>query len=129
VVRRGGLVYVQVPNDLEGYRRWVFPRVWWLIPPLHLWYFTFGSLERLLGKVGFRPRVRGTLGLGVGADAYRYLGARLGVLGWLDSNEDGRWALVPRAVRAAVKVSASPADRVLNRARRHSSLWICAVLD
>lgn len=127
VLRPGGLLYVQVPNDLEGYRRAIFSRVWWLIPPYHLWYFTFASLERLLARVGLMVHVRGTLGLGVGVDTYRYLGAQLGVLAWLDAHEDDeRLALAPRLTRAAFRAAGAPADVALNRARRHTSLWVCA---
>ncbi len=127
VLRPGGLLYVQVPNDLEGYRRLVFSRVWWLIPPYHLWYFTFASLERLLARVGLTVRVRGTLGLGVGVDTYRYLGARLGVLTWLDAHEDDeQLALAPRLTRAAFRVAGAPADALLGCVRRHTSLWMCA---
>lgn len=127
VLRPGGLLYVQVPNDIEGYRRMVFPRVWWLIPPYHLWYFTFASLEALLARVGLAVHRRGTLGLGVGVDTYRYLGARLGVLAWLDTHEDdARLALAPRLTRAAFRAVGAPADAALNRAQRHTSLWVCA---
>ncbi len=121
-----GMLYVQVPNDIEGYRARVFPQVWWLIPPLHVWYFTFATLERLLNKVGLTARVTGTLGLGVGFDSYRYLAAGVGVLAWLDGHEDGPAGMAPRTARAAFRVAGAPADRMLDRAQRHSSLWVCA---
>lgn len=126
-LRPDGLVYIQVPNDLEGFRRWLFPRIWWLIPPHHLWYFTFDSLARLLRQVGLAVGVSGTLGFGVGYDTYRYLGCRLGALAWLDQHEVGRLALAPRLTRAVFRAVGAPADALINRARRHSSLWVCAV--
>ncbi|MFN8484083.1 MAG: class I SAM-dependent methyltransferase [Anaerolineae bacterium] len=122
----GGMLYVQVPNDIEGYRARLFRRVWWLIPPLHVWYFTSDTLERMLRQVGLTARVTGTLGLGVGYDGYRYLAARAGVLAWLDAHEDGPAGLAPRSARAAFRAAGAPADRALDRARRHSSLWVCA---
>lgn len=126
-LRPDGLLYIQVPNDLQGYRRQVFGRIWWLIPPHHLWYFTFDSLARLLDQVGLTIVVRGTLGFGAGYDTYRYLGARLRVLGWLDRHEDGRLALAPRLVRAAFRAAGAPIDALINRAQRHSSLWVGAM--
>ncbi len=126
ILRPGGLLYVQVPNDLAGYRRYLFRRVWWLIPPYHLWYFTAASLEQLLARVGLTIQAQGTLGMGVGYDAYRSIGATLGVLPWLDAHEDGPLALVPRLTRAAFRLAGTPADAALNRAQRHSSLWFCA---
>ncbi|MFN8496265.1 MAG: class I SAM-dependent methyltransferase [Anaerolineae bacterium] len=125
----GGMLYVQVPNDIEGYRARVFPTVWWLIPPLHVWYFTFDTLERMLQQVGLTSRVTGTLGLGVGYDSYRYLAARAGLLAWLDSHEAGPAGLAPRAARAAFRVAGAPVDRALDRQRRHSSLWVCATAE
>lgn len=122
----GGMVYVQVPNDIEGYRARVFGQIWWLIPPLHVWYFTFATIELLLRKVGLTSCVTGTLGLGLGFDSYRYLAARAGVLAWLDGHEDGAAGLVPRVARAAFRIAGSPADRLLDRAQKHSSLWVCA---
>ncbi len=122
----GGMLYVQVPNDIEGYRASLFRQVWWLIPPLHVWYFTFDTLERLLRRVGLTARVTGTLGLGVGFDSYRYLAAQASILAWLDSHEDGAAGLVPRLARAAFRVAGTPADRLLDRAQKHSSLWVCA---
>ncbi|MFN8472906.1 MAG: class I SAM-dependent methyltransferase [Anaerolineae bacterium] len=122
----GGMLYVQVPNDIEGYRARLFPETWWLIPPLHVWYFTFDTLERLLGQVGLTTRITGTLGLGVGYDSYRYLAARARLLPWLDRHEDGVAGVAPRAVRAAFRVAGSPGDHLLDRIRRHSSLWVCA---
>lgn len=127
VLRPGGLLYIQVPNDLEGYRVALFRRIWWVVPPFHLWYFSFDTLDRLLARVGLTARVRGTLGLGIGYDVYRYLGARLGALRWLDAHEDHkRLALIPRLARGVFRVAGAPTDTALNRIRRHSSLWVCA---
>jgi len=45
IVRGDGLLFVQVPNDLEGMRMRLFRQVWWLIPPLHLYYFQRETLQ------------------------------------------------------------------------------------
>jgi len=52
IVRGDGLLFVQVPNDLEGMRMRLFRQVWWLIPPLHLYYFQRETLQSLLPVAG-----------------------------------------------------------------------------
>ena len=55
ILSPSGILYVQVPNDLEGYRAHIFSKAWHLIPPIHLQYFTQLSLTTLLGRNGFAP--------------------------------------------------------------------------
>ena len=51
----GGLICVGVPNDynaLQEAARASGAKPWWLVPPHHLNYFDFASLETLLKRVG-----------------------------------------------------------------------------
>lgn len=53
----GGVLSVQVPNEFTplqlGARDALCKEDWWVAPPFHINYFTFGSLERLLSANGF----------------------------------------------------------------------------
>ncbi|MCE9522876.1 MAG: class I SAM-dependent methyltransferase [Alphaproteobacteria bacterium] len=51
----GGLICVGVPNDYNAFQaaaRASGTQPWWLVPPHHLNYFDFASLESLLKRVG-----------------------------------------------------------------------------
>lgn len=57
LLKPNGLLYVVVPNDYNPLQR-VFRELsnsgpWWVAPPVHINYFTFESLERLLRSLGF----------------------------------------------------------------------------
>ncbi len=52
--RPGGIVCVGVPNDYSGFQQAVRrngEEPWWLVPPHHLNYLNFTSLEDLLGRL------------------------------------------------------------------------------
>ena len=50
-----GRVILTVPNDLEGARSLIWRRrPWWLIPPMHVRYFTRASAQRIFARHGFR---------------------------------------------------------------------------
>lgn len=54
----GGAICVGVPNDynaLQAAARKSGQHPWWVVPPHHLNYFSFDSLERLLRRCGFTP--------------------------------------------------------------------------
>ncbi len=59
VLRPGGLVTLQAPNDFNPLQLMARDALgledWWVSPPFHVNYFTFASLERLLTKCGFTP--------------------------------------------------------------------------
>lgn len=58
VLKPGGAICVGVPNDynaLQAAARLAGQRPWWVVPPHHLNYFSFDSLERLLRRCGFTP--------------------------------------------------------------------------
>ena len=54
----GGAICVGVPNDynaMQAAARQAGQQPWWVVPPHHLNYFSFDSLERLLRRCGFAP--------------------------------------------------------------------------
>jgi 2-polyprenyl-3-methyl-5-hydroxy-6-metoxy-1,4-benzoquinol methylase len=58
VLKPGGAICVGVPNDynaLQAAARNAGQKPWWVVPPHHLNYFSFDSLERLLRRCGFTP--------------------------------------------------------------------------
>lgn len=60
----GGVVCIVVPNDfstiqLAAWRELKKPE-WWVAVPDHINYFSYDSLERLLGRTGFTPVARTT---------------------------------------------------------------------
>jgi len=59
VLRPRGLVCVEVPNDFNRLQRAVERTLgkapWWVVHPVHVNYFGFVSLERLLVRAGFEP--------------------------------------------------------------------------
>jgi SAM-dependent methyltransferase len=55
VTRPGGIVCVGVPNDYNGFQEAVRRNgedPWWIVPPHHLNYLSFASLEELLERLG-----------------------------------------------------------------------------
>jgi SAM-dependent methyltransferase len=62
VMRPGGVIVVQVPNDFNALqlaaRELLKKEAWWVVHPVHVNYFSFDSLERALRRCGFEPRSR-----------------------------------------------------------------------
>lgn len=113
VLHHGGLLAIEVPNDMDAYRghvAWSGNR-WWVIPPVHLYYFNASTLSRWLLTSGFEPIFVTTEG-SVGGDLLSQLRGR----GW----QAGR--LVAGGVRRLL----APADWLLARSGRHSELIILA---
>lgn len=57
-LKSDGAICIGVPNDynaLQAAARNAGQRPWWVVPPHHLNYFSFDSLERLLRRCGFEP--------------------------------------------------------------------------
>lgn len=63
-LRPGGIASIHVPNDFNrlqlAARDALAKDDWWVAPPFHINYFSFGSLERLLSANGFEPVGRDT---------------------------------------------------------------------
>jgi len=81
----GGILRVQVPNDLAGYRMRLFSRIWWMFPPIHLHYFTPATLSALLSRYGFTVVQGGSLGEAIGTDTRRVALWSLGLLAKADA--------------------------------------------
>ena len=62
VLRPGGVVVVQVPNDFNpvqlAAQKLLNKDPWWVVHPVHVNYFNFESLERTLRRCGYEPRMR-----------------------------------------------------------------------
>jgi SAM-dependent methyltransferase len=62
IVRPGGVVVVQAPNDFNSLqlasKELLKKEPWWVVHPVHVNYFNFDSLERTLRRCGFEPRMR-----------------------------------------------------------------------
>ena len=62
LLRPGGVIIVQVPNDFsrlqEAVQEHLNTRKWWIAVPDHLNYFDFDSLESTLAERGFEPLIR-----------------------------------------------------------------------
>ena len=62
VLRPGGVVAVEVPNDFNALqlaaKALLQKPAWWIVHPVHVNYFGFESLERALHRCGFEPRFR-----------------------------------------------------------------------
>ncbi len=113
ILRPGGLLAIEIPNDMNAYRaRFARPdNRWWVIPPIHLYYFNASTLSRWLLRNGFEPVYLTTEG-SVGSDVLSQLRNR----GW----QAGRWAA------AAARRLLAPADWLLEHTGHHSELIVLA---
>lgn len=113
ILKPGGLLAVLVPNDLLAYRaRLAGPdNRWWVIPPLHLFYFARASLGLWLGASGFDVVHVESQG-NVGNDAVTLLRSR--------GRPPGRY------VTAGLRRITAPLDWLVSRSGRHSELLVYA---
>lgn len=113
LLRPGGVLAVEVPNDMDAYRTALAGagQRWWVIPPVHLYYFNASSLSRWLLMSGFEPIHLSTEG-SVGGDLLSQLRGH----GWQASH----WIV------GGVRRLLAPLDWVLQRTGRHSELIILA---
>ena len=113
ILKPGGVVAVQVPNDQHAYRNWVSGarNRWWVIPPLHLFYFTEPTLKRWLEDLGLEVLALAAEG-NAGNDAVTLLRAH--------SRTPGR------VVTAGLRRLTLPLDWLLARSGRHSELMAFA---
>jgi SAM-dependent methyltransferase len=113
LLRPGGLLAVEVPNDMDAYRAALAraDQRWWVIPPVHLYYFNASSLSRWLLMSGFEPVHLSSEG-SVGGDLLNQLRGH----GWQASH----W------VTGGVRRLLAPLDWMLERTGRHSELIILA---
>ncbi|MEA3335015.1 MAG: methyltransferase domain-containing protein [Chloroflexota bacterium] len=113
ILKPEGLLAIQVPNDVESYRNGLFGKDnrWWIIPPLHLYFFSAGTLTRWLNDTGFQVVYVGTNG-GIGTDALTLMkshGRRPG-----------------RLLTAGLRRLPAPLDWLIERMGRHTELTVYA---
>lgn len=116
LLKPNGMFIAQVPNDIEGYRKWVFRKIWWMIPPVHVRYFTIESAKHILAKYGLRLESVYTCG-SVGGD----LSA---LISWLlEKRISGvRHTWPYQVIMKMFSVMFSGIDLGLNLVKRHSEL-------
>lgn len=113
ILKPGGLLAILVPNDLLAYRAWLAgpDNRWWVIPPLHLFYFTAASLGLWLAASGFDVVHVESQG-NVGNDAVTLLRSR--------GRPPGRY------LTAGLRRATAPLDWLVGRSGRHSELLVYA---
>ncbi len=72
-----GIIILNCPNDVSGYRPLFWRRYWWLVPPMHVRFFNSQTLDMLFRKNGLKALGFETTG-SFGGDVFMVLdwGAR-----------------------------------------------------
>jgi SAM-dependent methyltransferase len=125
----GGILRVQVPNDLAGYRMRWFSKIWWMFPPIHLHYFTPTSLSALLERHGFSIVSKGSVGESVGIDTRRSLLWSWGLLSRADAlaTKGGPRAVPLELVRLLWdRILSVPLQVIVGRTMRGFVFWLSA---
>jgi 2-polyprenyl-3-methyl-5-hydroxy-6-metoxy-1,4-benzoquinol methylase len=125
----GGILHIQVPNDLAGYRMRWFSRIWWMFPPIHLHYFTPASLSGLLGRFDFSIVSKGSIGESVGIDTRRSLLWSSGLLARVDTlaASGGISALPPELVRLFWdRILSAPLQAIVGGTMSGFVFWVSA---
>lgn len=64
ILKKGGVMVIQVPNDFNALQnianQYVRRKKWWVTIPDHVNYFNFDSLERMFSELGFRIKIKTT---------------------------------------------------------------------
>jgi len=110
-----GKLIICIPNDIEGYRRYAYPWIWWIIPPMHVRYYTARNIETIFGRHGFKVVGSSTLG-SVGGDI-------ASILSWLLKKTPIRSIVNSRVYRLfsmGAEALFLPIDLLLNLAKVHS---------
>jgi SAM-dependent methyltransferase len=125
----GGILRIQVPNDLAGYRMRWFSRIWWMFPPIHLHYFTPASLSALLERYGFSIVSSGSIGESVGIDTRRCALWSWGLLPRVDAlaTSGGLRALPIELVRLFWdRILSAPLQVIVGRTMSGFVFWVSA---
>lgn len=118
-LKPGGHLVIQVPNDIECYRRWCFSRIWWMIPPMHIRYFTRRSVRDIFAMHGLKVSAIRTTGYLL--DDIRLIAGWLGrKLRIVDLNQRRTVRRLYRITRWAV----TPLDIALRAMGRHMDLVV-----
>lgn len=116
-LKPNGVLEIQVPNDIEGYRSHFYGDIWWMIPPMHIRYFTAASIENIFSKYGFSlsgTETTGSFGVDVSSIASWLL--RKNGFGKLQASGTFKASL------SALNSLFRPIDLALNAGRKHSEL-------
>ena len=104
LLRPGGVIVVQVPNDFSRLQQAIQEHIgtdrWWVAIPDHINYFNFDSLETMLSSHGFQPLVR-----------YGSFPMEFFLLGGFDYVTDPRMGAVAHQARCAFEVSLVSSQR------------------
>lgn len=118
-LKPNGVFIIQVPNDIEGYRHLFFRKIWWMIPPMHIRYFTTKSVKNIFSQYGLKVsfiRTTGSFGDDIGA----IISWRLKKLGIRKIQN----LLIFKMLIKAMKVLFLPIDILLNVFSRHSEMIV-----
>jgi 2-polyprenyl-3-methyl-5-hydroxy-6-metoxy-1,4-benzoquinol methylase len=125
----GGILRIQVPNDLAGYRMHWFTKVWWMFPPIHLHYFTPASLSALLERHGLSIVSKGSVGESVGIDTRRSALWSSGLLPRVDAlvTSGGLGALPLELARLLWdRILSVPLQVIVGRSMKGFVFWVSA---
>ncbi len=118
-LKPNGALVIQVPNDIEGFRSSFYSNIWWMIPPMHIRYFTAESIKNIFARHGLRFSSMATTG-SFGGDMSLILGwiLRKGRMHSLQSSSPFRVLI------QIIQYVFLPVDKMLNTAGRHSELIV-----
>ena len=118
-IKSNGLLIIEVPNDIEGYRVKLFKNIWWMIPPIHIRYFTRQSVKNIFSNFDFRV-INITTSGSLGGDLTSIF------IYNLKKMHMGRWtnSLFIKIFKQFVKYFFFPFDVLLNVYRNHSEMRI-----
>lgn len=116
-LRRDGRLVIVVPNDLSGYRPRLFRGIWWMIPPIHVRYFTERSLATVFQRHGFELeslRTEGVIGEDIAA-VYRWYLRSKGLGRLVDTRVENLFRVL------FARVATAPLDAALSLLGGHTN--------
>lgn len=119
ILKPNGFLIIQIPNDIESYRNRFYRKIWWMIPPIHIRYFTSRSVENIFGRYGFKVtsiRTTGSFGSDIGC-----------IITWLLKSLSIRKIQNSTIYKILIKemsVLFLPIDILLSALRRHSEMVV-----
>ncbi|MFC1577301.1 class I SAM-dependent methyltransferase [Candidatus Omnitrophota bacterium] len=124
LLKERGMLIIKVPNDVDGYRRTFFKKIWWMIPPVHVRFFTIRNIANIFGRYGFRivaVRTSGLFGCDI-ADIIRWFLEKTRIRKLQNSIF---WWLCGKAIC----ILFLPVDFVLNALGKHSEIIVAMRKD
>ena len=124
-LKPNGVLVIEVPNDIDGYRGKLYARPWWFVPPMHIRYFTLQNACNIFGQRGMRLLTHATLG-SVGVDCSC-------ILDWLfrkaKLDKLPGYGKARTIGTAGMRILGGPIDSVFNTARMHSDMTLVLAPD